>query len=67
MGNGNNLFCRKVSFNLEVSAGQGMKQIYLYLWCPLFQAQCNQQNYQNSLVTDHHLIYIAEHEIKGEC
>jgi hypothetical protein len=29
--------------------GQGMKQTYLYLWYPLFQAQwdrCDQQNHQ---------------------
>ena len=39
-----------------MSVGQGMKQIYLYLWYPLFQAQCDQQNYQNWLVTGHRQI-----------
>jgi hypothetical protein len=50
----NNLFCCKVSFLTDPhcrfrSVGQGMKQTYLYLWYPLFQAQwdwCDQQNHQ---------------------
>jgi hypothetical protein len=38
------LFCRKVSFLTDPHCrfrglGQGMKQTYLYLWYPLFQAQ----------------------------
>jgi hypothetical protein len=36
-------FCRKVSFLIDPhcrfrDVGQGMKQTYLYLWYPLFQA-----------------------------
>ena len=27
--------------------GQGMKQTYLYLWCPLFQVQCDRCNQRN--------------------
>ena len=50
----NHLFCRKVSFLTDPhcqirGVGQGMKQTYLYLWYPLFQAQwdrCDQQNHQ---------------------
>jgi len=48
-----------------------MKQTYLYLWYPLFQAQwdrCDQRNHQiyKYLVEGHHLqMYIAEREIKG--
>jgi hypothetical protein len=46
------LFCRKVSFLTDPHCrcrvvSQGMKQTYLYLWHPLFQAQwdiCDQQN-----------------------
>jgi hypothetical protein len=39
---------------------QGMKQTYLYLWYPLFQAQwdrCDQRNHKtyNYLVKEHHL------------
>ena len=52
--NRNHLFCRKVSLLTTPhcqlrSVGQGMKQIYLYLWYPLFQAQwdrCDQRNHQ---------------------
>jgi hypothetical protein len=52
--NWNHLFCRKVSFLTDPhcwfrGVGQGMKQTYLYLWYPLFQAQwdrCDQRNYQ---------------------
>jgi hypothetical protein len=42
--NWNHLFCRKVSlltaplFKFQ-GVGQGMKQIYMYMWHPLFQAQ----------------------------
>ena len=52
--NWNHLFCRKVSF-LTAShcqfegVGQGMKQTYMYLWYPLFEAQwdrCDQRNHQ---------------------
>jgi hypothetical protein len=44
MGNQNHLFCRKVSFLTAHhcqcwGVGQGMKQMYLYLWYPLFQTQ----------------------------
>jgi hypothetical protein len=50
----NYLFCRKVSFLTDPhcrfrGVGLGMKQAYLYLWYPLFQAQwdrCDQQNRQ---------------------
>jgi hypothetical protein len=40
--------------------GQGMRQTYLYLWSPLFQAQWDrwdQRNHQtyNYLVKGHHL------------
>jgi len=47
-----------------------MKQTYLYLWYPLFQAQwdiCDQRNHQtyNYLVKGHPTLYIAEREIKG--
>ena len=50
----NHLFCRKVSFLTDPHCRfrvvcQGMKQTYLYLWYPLFQAQwdrCDQQNHQ---------------------
>jgi hypothetical protein len=53
--NWNHLFCRKVSFLTALhcqfrGVGQGMKQTYLYLWSPLFQAQldrCDQRNRQN--------------------
>jgi hypothetical protein len=54
MGKLNHLFCRKVSFLTNPHCrfrcvGQGMKQTYLYLWYPLFQAQrdrCDQQDHQ---------------------
>jgi hypothetical protein len=44
MENWNPLFCRKVSFLTSPHCqfrglGQGVKQTYLYLWYPLFQAQ----------------------------
>ena len=50
----NHLFCHKVSFFTDPhcqcrGVGQGMKQTYLYLCYPLFQAQwdrCDQQNHQ---------------------
>ena len=50
--NWNHLFCCKVSFLTEPhcrlrGVGQGMKQTYLYLWYPLFQAKwdrCDQQS-----------------------
>jgi hypothetical protein len=69
----NHLFCRKV-LSLTIphcqcqGVGQGMKQIYLYLWYPLFQAQwdrSDQKNHQayNYLVKGHHLY--NEREIKG--
>ena len=43
-GNLNHLFCRKVSFLTAPhcqfrGVGQGIKDTYLYLWYPLFQAQ----------------------------
>ena len=70
--NWNHLFCRKVSFLTDPycrfrGVGQSMKQTYLYLWYPLFQAQwdrCDQHNHQswNYLVKGHH---IAEREVKG--
>ena len=49
------LFCRKVSSLAALhcqfrGVGQDMKQTYLYMWYPLFQAQwdrCDQQNHQN--------------------
>ena len=52
--NWNHLFCRTVSFLTAPhcqfrGVGQGMKQTYLYLWYPLFQAQwdrCDQRNHQ---------------------
>ena len=61
----NNIFCRKVSF-LTVThrqfqgIGKGMKQTYLYLWYPLFQAhwnKCDQRHHQilNYVVKGHHL------------
>ena len=61
----NHLFCRKVSFLTAPhcqfrGVGQGLKQTYMYLWYPLFQAQwdrCDQQNHQNEnyLVKGHNL------------
>ena len=50
----NHLFCRKVSFLTTPhcqfpGVGLGMKQIYLYMWYSLFQAQwdkCDQRNHQ---------------------
>ena len=50
-----------------MTCDQSMKQKYMYLWYPLFQAQwdrCDQQNRQtyNYLVKE--IIYIAEREIK---
>ena len=44
MGKLKHPFCRKVSFLTAPhcqfrGVGQGMKQAYLYLWYPLFQAQ----------------------------
>jgi hypothetical protein len=55
MENWNHFFCRKVSFLTDPhclfrGVDQGMKQTYLYLWHPLFQAQrdrWDQQNHQN--------------------
>ena len=52
--NWNNLFCCKVSFLTALycqfrGVGQGMKQTYLYMWYPLFEAQwdrCDQRNHQ---------------------
>ena len=54
---GNHLFYRKVLFLTGLHGqlrgeGQGMKQTYLHLWYPLFQAQWNrvrgdQQNHQS--------------------
>ena len=52
--NWNHLFCQNVSFLTAPHCqfrgiGQGMKQIYLYLWYPLFQVQrdrCDQRNHQ---------------------
>jgi hypothetical protein len=54
MGKLKSSLCRKVSFFTDPhcrfrGVGQGMKQTYLYLWYPLFQAQwdrCDQQNHQ---------------------
>ena len=58
-------FSRKVSFLTDPNCqfrgvGQGIKQTYLYLWYPLFQAQwdrCDQQNHVtwHYLVKGHHL------------
>ena len=54
MGKLKSSLCRKVSLltaphcQLRV-VGQGMKQIHLYMWYPLFQAQwdrCYQRNHQ---------------------
>ena len=58
MGKLKSFICRKISF--LTSPVQGMKQIYLYLWHPLFQPQwdrCDQQNHQiyNHLWKGHHL------------
>ena len=41
-----------------------MKQTYLYLWYPLFQAQWDKCDQHNYLVKD--IIFIAEREIKGQ-
>ena len=51
--------CRKVSFLtaphcLFWGVGQEMKQMYLYLWYPLFQAQCDRYDQQNYSVNWHH-------------
>jgi aspartyl/asparaginyl beta-hydroxylase (cupin superfamily) len=48
----NRLFCRNVSFLTAPHCQfrdvcQGMKQTYLYLWYPLFQAQWNRSDQQN--------------------
>jgi hypothetical protein len=50
--NWNHLFCRKVSFLTNPhcrfrGVGQGIKQTYLYLWYPLFQAQWDRSDQQN--------------------
>jgi hypothetical protein len=52
--------CRKVPFLtanpcLFRGVGQDMKQIYLYLWYPLFQVQCDRCDQQNYSVKGHHL------------
>ena len=54
------LFCRKVSFltapHCRVrGVGQDMKQTYLCLWYPLFQAQCDRSDQHNYVVKGHHL------------
>ena len=54
----NHLFCRNVSLLISPQCqfrgvGQGMKQTYLYLWYPLFQAQwdrCDQRNHQPRII-----------------
>jgi hypothetical protein len=53
--NWNNLLCRKFSFLSAPhcpfwSVGQGMKQTYLYLWYPLFQAQWKKLRNQGFLL-----------------
>jgi hypothetical protein len=48
----NNLFCRTVSFLCAphcqcCGVGQDMKHTYMFLWYPLFQAQCDRCDQQN--------------------
>ena len=48
--NWNHLFCCKVPFLTGIhcqfrGVGQGMRQTYLYLWYPLFQAQQDHKTY----------------------
>jgi hypothetical protein len=54
------LFCRKASFLTAPhcrfrGVGQYMKQTYLYLWYPLFQAEWDRSDQHNYLVKGHHL------------
>jgi hypothetical protein len=63
MGNQNHLFCRKVSFLTAHhcqfrGVGQGMKQMYLYLWYSLFQAQWDRYD-QGNHQTHLHMEYIS--------
>ena len=72
-GNRTHLFCRKVSFLTAPhcqfrGVGQSMKQTYLYLCYPLFQAQWDMQSTKSpnlELFSEKDIIYIAEREIKG--
>ena len=53
----NNLFCCKVSFLTgpywqSRGVGQGMKEIYLYLWYPLFQAKLDRCDQQNNVINE---------------
>ena len=59
MGKLKSSLCRKVPFLtaphcLFWGVGQEMKQTYLYLWYPLFQAQCDRYDQQNYSVNGHH-------------
>jgi hypothetical protein len=59
MGKLKSSLCRKVPFLttphcLFWGVGQKMKQTYLYLWYPLFQAQCDRYDQQNYSVNGHH-------------
>ena len=52
--NSYHLFWRKVSFLSAPhcqfrGVGQGMKQTYLYMWYPLFQAQWDRCDHRNHL------------------
>ena len=59
MGKLKSSLCRKVPFLtashcLFRGVGQEMKQTYLYLLYPLFQAQCDRYDQQNYSVNGHH-------------